>query len=333
MPEKMTHWERVRAALEGGPVDRPPVSAWRHFFGQETSAQKLADAMLGFQRRFDWDFMKVNPRASYHTEDWGVSLTFSDSDACGHETVDWPVKNASDWETIRPLDIHQGVLGEHLQAMGIIADGLEGRVPFLVTVFTPLSIAAQLAGSEEAMMLHIRENPTQVHRALEVITETFTGFAAECLKLGAGGLFYATTKWATYDRLTDDQYAEFGRPYDLRLLEALPAAEFHVLHVCGSNNMLPALTDYPVAAFNWDTQDETNIWLKEGRKITGKAAIGGVAHQTVLLDGTPEDVAGEVSWTVDSMEGTGWMLGTGCTFPPEVPEQNLQALRNALGDR
>jgi uroporphyrinogen decarboxylase len=333
MPEKMTHWERVRAALEGGQVDRTPVSAWRHFFGQETSAQKLADAMLGFQRRFDWDFMKVNPRASYHTEDWGVSLTFSDSDARGHQTVDWPVKNASDWEAIRPLDIHQGVLGEHLQALSIIADGLKGRVPFLMTVFTPLSIAAQLAGSEEAMMGHIRENPTQVHRTLEVITETFTGFAAECLKLGAGGLFYATTKWATYDRLTDNQYAEFGRPYDLRLLEALPAAEFHVLHVCGSNNMLPALTDYPVAAFNWDTQDETNIWLKEGRKITGKAAIGGIAHQTVLLDGTPEDVAGEVSWTVDSMEGTRWMLGTGCTFPPEVPERNLQALRNALGDR
>lgn len=32
MPHNMTHWERVRAALEGAPVDRPPMSMWRHFY-------------------------------------------------------------------------------------------------------------------------------------------------------------------------------------------------------------------------------------------------------------------------------------------------------------
>ena len=71
MADQMTHWERVRGALQGQALDRPPLSMWRHFYRQETSAQGLADAMLGFQRRFDWDFMKVNPRASYHAEDWG----------------------------------------------------------------------------------------------------------------------------------------------------------------------------------------------------------------------------------------------------------------------
>ena len=66
MPDQMTHRERVRAALDGRPWDRPPVSMWRHYFEHERSAETLAEAMLGHQSRYDWDFMKFNPRASYH---------------------------------------------------------------------------------------------------------------------------------------------------------------------------------------------------------------------------------------------------------------------------
>ena len=244
--------------------------------------------------------------------------------------MDWPIKSASDWETIRPLDPHRGVLSEQLDALQMIAKGLDGGTPFVMTVFTPLSIAAQLAGSEIAMIGYLREHPAEVHRALDAITDTFSVFAEECLKAGASGLFFATTRWGTYDRLTQVEYAEFGELYDLRLLSALPESDFHVLHVCGSNNMLPALADYPVTAFNWDTQDETNVWLKEGGKITGKAVIGGISHRTLLLNGSAEEVAGEAIWTRDAMDGTRWMLGPGCTIAPEVPGENLRALRDAF---
>jgi uroporphyrinogen decarboxylase len=327
----MTHWERVRAALRGEAVDRPPISLWRHFFREETSVAGLVDAMVGFQRKFDWDFVKVNPRASFHSEDWGVGLRFSGNDTDAPETVDWPVKDAADWTAIGRRDVRGGVLGEHLEALGRIVKGLDGDVPVLMTVFTPLSIAAQLAGSDEAMARHLRESPAEVHRALEAITETFTGFAQECLGIGTSGLFYATTRWGTYDRLTDAEYAEFGRPYDLRLLEVLPEAELNVLHVCQSNNMLAALADYPVAAFNWDSQDETNVSLGDGQSIVGRPAIGGISHRSVLAEGSPEEVVAEARRTMESMAGTRWMLGSGCTFPPDVPEANLRALRDAVG--
>ena len=332
MTDQMDHRERVSAALSGEDVDRPPVSMWRHFYGQETSATGLAEAMLGFQRAFDWDFMKVNPRASYHSEDWGVELRFSGSDDRGHEVVDWPVRTASDWDGIEPLNPQQGALGQQLEALGLISEGLQGGVPFLMTVFTPLSVASQLAGSDDALSAHLQENPDRVHRALEAITETFSRFSERCLELGASGLFFATTGWGTYDRLTEEEYAEFGRPYDLRLLEAHPA-EFHVLHVCGSNSMLLSLVDYPVAAFNWDTQDETNVWLKEGGKVAKKTVIGGVSHRSLLPDGSPDEVASEVRWTVDAMADNNWMLGPGCTFGPNVPEANLRALGQAVREK
>ena len=45
--------------------------------------------------------MKVNPRASYHMEDWGLR----------------PVREPDDWLKLEVLDPEQGVLGEHLQAL------------------------------------------------------------------------------------------------------------------------------------------------------------------------------------------------------------------------
>ena len=238
-----------------------------------------------------------------------------------------PVSTASDWESVRPLDIGRGVLGQQLEALRLISGALVEGVPFVMTVFTPLSIAAQMVQSRDAMLGYLLEHPAKVHRALEAITETFSEFSTECLSIGAAGLFFATTGWGTYDALTDEQYAEFGCPYDLRVLERVKEAEFNVLHVCGSNNMLLALADYPVAAVNWDAGDETNVWLKEGEKVTGKAAIGGISQ---IPDLSPEDVTREARWTLDTMDGTHWMLGPGCTVSPDMPEATLRALRNAF---
>ncbi len=329
MADRMTHWDRVRAALSGAAVDRPPVSMWRHFFGQENSAADLAGAMLAFQREYDWDFMKVNPRATYHNEDWGVDVRFSDSDAVDSVIVDRPVKRPEDWDAIEPLDVGRGVLGEHLESLRLIANVLDGEVPFLMTIFSPLSIVGRLTESEDAMTEHLKRDPAKAHRVLDIVTETYTRFATECLSIGASGIFFATTRWGSYDRMTDEQYAEFGRPYDLRLLEALPEAEFNVLHVCGSNNMLSTLSDYPVAALNWDTQDGTNVWLDEGERSADIPVIGGISHKDALVNGSPADVEREVARVRRDMSDSRWMLGPGCTYSHEAPEANIRSLSPA----
>ncbi|HLB12035.1 MAG TPA: uroporphyrinogen decarboxylase family protein [Dehalococcoidia bacterium] len=327
MAEAMSKRERVMAALHHQEVDRPPVSMWRHFYEMETSPGGLSEAMLGFQRRFQWDFMKVNPRASYHCEDWGVRLAYTKGPDQSPATADWPVKRPSDWRKVEPLDIRQGALGDHLKALDLIRKGLKKDVPFVMTVFTPLSIAGGLTESPEAMLRFMTQSPEAVHQALKVITDTFIRFGRECLEMGADGLFYATTAWATYDRLTDAQYNEFGRPYDLKLLAALPPASFHILHVCRGSNMLTPLAGYPVQAFNWDAAHPANSPLSRGRELLGKTVIGGVDHQGVLLKGTPSEVMAHVNTLREQMPGTGWMMGPGCTFSPEVPEANLAALR------
>ena len=329
MAAQATHWERVRAALKGDGVDRPPVSMWRHFFGQETSAEGLATAMVAFQRRFDWDFMKVNPRASYHGEGWGLRVRY-DGEAAP-QAVETPVRQPDDWLALEVLDLDSGVLAEQLYALELIGRELRGEVPFLMTVFTPLSVAARLAPSEELFLQHLREHTDKVQHALEVVTETFTRFSKACLERGASGLFYATTGWATTQRMTVEEYQLFARPYDLKLLEGLPEAEFHLLHVCQNHNMLHALKDYPVHAFNWDARGEGNSSLAEGKALVeGCAIIGGVAHRSAILQATPQTLEAEVRGMLLAIGKKGWMLGTGCTFPPHTPEANIRAVRQSV---
>ena len=63
--------ERVRAALAGEPVDRPPAAWWGHTYRDEWSPASLARVTVERQRRFGWDFVKLQPRATCFAEAFG----------------------------------------------------------------------------------------------------------------------------------------------------------------------------------------------------------------------------------------------------------------------
>jgi uroporphyrinogen decarboxylase len=327
--DQMHKRERVRAALQGKPVDRPPISFWRHFFEKETSAAGLAEAMLGFQHTYDWDFMKVNPRACYHAEPWGCRFQFSGQSHIDPKLLEAAIKTPDDWRQIKPLSPTIGAFAEQLEALRLIKEGLQGEVPFVETIFTPLSVAGRLVGSDDVMCEHLRQYPERVHEALEAITITFERFARACLDVGVDGLFYATTGWATYDRLTDAEYEEFGRPYDVRVLKAVEGAPFNILHVCRSHNMLWKLMDYPAHAVNWATADSTNPQIGEVWQRSHRPVIGGVDHVGTLRQGTPEAVAAEVLGAVGQTR-VGLLIGPGCSISPQTPAANLRAARATI---
>src|SRR6267378_732426 len=197
----MTRRERIRKTIQGEPTERHPMSFWRHFYDREGSAKDLAEAMLEFQRKYDWDFMKVNPRASYHVEDWGIKTERPGKGPLDKpKVVQSPVREPADWEKIRPLDPTKGTLGEMLDA--------EER------------IAAEIHGE-------------RVHGALRSITDTFIAFVRETMQRGASGIFFATTDYANPTRIDKALLEEFGRPYDLRVLEEAKQGLLNTIHVCG----------------------------------------------------------------------------------------------------
>jgi uroporphyrinogen decarboxylase len=304
---------------------------WRHYFDREQAAEPLAEAMLHHQRTYDWDFMKFNPRASYHAEPWGLRVKYTGNRPPG--IVSAPVSSPGDWLKVDRLTLDHPVFQEQLRAIQLVSQGLAGRIVFLATVFTPLSIASRLAPSEDVFMRHLRENTAQVDTAIEAITETFTAFANAAIERGAGGLFYATTAFASTKRMSVEEYRRYARPWDLKLIEAVRAPDFHMLHVCRDNNMLNEFRNYPVDAFNWDAHAPGNMGLGEGRAaFGGSCVVGGIAQKEGLLGATPQQMRGEVIGLRTAMGGRGWMIGSSCTYSPEVDDALVRAVRKTVDE-
>jgi uroporphyrinogen decarboxylase len=328
MPEQ-TSRERVLAAVRGDPVDHAPAGFWGHDFLRERSAEGLAAAMAESVRTYGYDFLKVNPRATYYAEAWGCRYRASDDALRGPEPIAWVLSDAADLEKLRPVDGASGAFAEQLEAFRMIRGEL-GDLPLVQTVFSPLSVVGRLANDRAPVLRWMSEAPDALHAALAAVTETLAAYSRACLDAGADGVFFATTEWATHDVLTLDQYNVFGRPYDLRVIEAVTGAPVNVLHVCRPNNMLAELLDYPVDVFNWAMHAPGNLSLADVLPRTNKAVMGGVDERHALLRGSPADVRAQVREALDQTGGRRFLLAPGCSIAPNTPPENIRAAMTQL---
>jgi uroporphyrinogen decarboxylase len=99
----ITKRERVNAALAGGPVDRTPISLWRHFPDIDLDPTALAEALVAFHRRYDLDFIKVMPNGVYCVEDWGCETAYQGGSIGAWTCVRHAVRRIEDWGSLRPL--------------------------------------------------------------------------------------------------------------------------------------------------------------------------------------------------------------------------------------
>lgn len=322
----MTNRERVYAAIDGKPVDRPPVALWRHFPQDDQRAEGLAQAHVAFQRAFDWDFLKVTPASGYYGDDWGLRAGYKPNrDGTRHYT-DRPIKKETDWPKLKRIDVTTGAYSRELKALRLIRKALPDDV-ILATIFSPLTIARTLAG-ETALLRYLRDSIDETHEGLDIITEVTTQFASECLAAGADGLFFAT-QCASTAYMTIEEYEEFARPYDLRVLDAARSDEIVLLHVHGERIMFEQLTDYPVQIINWHDR-KTPPTLKEARAQFSGTLAGGVDAMDTIGKGTAVQITAEAKDAIAQAGKNKFILSAGCVIPIDAPEANIRAVRQAV---
>ncbi len=323
---RMSKWERLEATIAGEDVDRPAVSLWRHFPGDDQRAEELARSTLDFQRTYDFDFIKCMPSSNYCLLDWGCESRY-----LGHEegVRAWGrrvIQRPEDWTSLPILDVRKGMLGESLRALSLIGRAVGREVPFIQTIFSPLAQAKNLAG--ERLLADLRQHPDAVRSGLETITETTVRYIEAARATGIAGIFLAL-QHATYDLLSEAEYREFGRPYDLRLLEVAQGLPFNVLHLHGSNVMFDLVADYPVQVLNWHDR-ETSPSLREALARFPGALLGGLHRLETMVQGTPEEVRTEAWEALEQTAGRRIILGTGCVLFLTTPLGNIRAAREAV---
>jgi len=176
--------------------------------------------------------------------------------------------------------------------------------------------------------VHLRRYPDAIRAGLEAITETTVRFVTAAREIGIAGVFYAV-QHAQYGLFSEEEYVTFGRPYDLRVLEAARGLWLNVLHLHGSDVMFDLLADYPVQVINWHDR-ETGPTLAEAQRRFRGAVCGGLQRWDVVVRGTPGQVREQAADAIAQTEGRRFILGTGCVAPVVAPAVNMRAAREAV---
>jgi uroporphyrinogen decarboxylase len=315
--------ERVLAALHGEPVDRLPVTLWRHFHRQDQTSEGLARATLGFARRYDLDLVKVTPSGLYAIEDWGASISQSGDDDTPPRLKKPVIEAPEGWRRLAGLAVEQGALGRGLQAVRAICAGLgrDDPPPLLMTIFSPLTLAYKLAG--DVMLQHLHERPADLHFGLATIAETVARYSLAALAAGADGIFFAT-QLARPSLLSADEYRAFGERYDRIVLEYLaPQTKLIILHLHGKDIFFDLADRYPVIAVSWHDR-EAPPSLRAAQEQTSKALMAGL-ERDLLANGSPEEVTEQVRDAQRQTGGQRFVLSSNCVLHPATPDANLQA--------
>jgi uroporphyrinogen decarboxylase len=332
----MTARERIFAAIRGEPVDRVPFSFWRHFYPDEAEAGSLADVTVAFTQQHGLDLIKFNSRADYHAEPWGTRYEYAGP--ADPRLVSLAVTRADDWARVGRRGLEEPAFRDLIDGLRRVRAALPD-VPLVATIFTPLGILGRLT-SPPQLLADLREHPDAVIPALEAVTETFHDVAAACAEI-SDGIFLATTAvawwpaaWgtaaATHPHLTEAEYARFGTPYDLRVLEGAAGASLNVLHVCGEQAPVIALGErYPVAAVSWSVHARDHPPLDAFlAAVPDKAAIGGISNPAF------NDAAQGRKDAADGMRRTAgrrWIAAGDCTIPVTSDPRAIDAVGRALG--
>ncbi len=340
----MRNWsrrERMWAIANGEPADRPPVSAWRHFPGQEDNATSLARAMLEFQDKYDWDYMKVNPRAVYYHEAWGNEYDYSRYNDVLPTRVKHRIHDSQDLHTLQELPGTAGPFGEQLESLRLIKSRTPKDLPIFQTIFTPIGVLANLCGLRSlgryreapregsALIKMLAEDREGVHAALRAIATTLASYAAAVLETGVDGIFYAALGMARTGYFTRDEWDEFVKPYDLVVLEALKPG-LMMLHTCGINGNPEWFVDYPIHILHWAESATGNPSLRDSTAWIGRKVPMGGVDERFFGTGAVAGIAAKAREAVSAMSGRPFILAPDCSVSIHSQEDELRAFRAAV---
>jgi uroporphyrinogen decarboxylase len=324
----MSKRERLEKTIAGEETDRVPIALWRHWPGDDQRPIDLAEATVAFQRRWDFDFVKVSPSSSYCITDYGVQDKWVGHIEGTREYVRRAVTRSLDWTDLRVLDPSKGALGRQLETLRLLNDAFGTETPFIMTIFSPLAQAKNIAG-RELLIEHMRTSPDRVKTGLNTITESTLRFIEAIRRSGVAGIFYAI-QHASFSVMSQAEYETFGRPYDLRILEALPDDWWlNTAHLHGTAPMFDLIADYPVQILNWHDR-EAEPDLANGKLKFKGAVSGGIGRMDPMHTGTPVEVRAQARKAIEETGARRLVLSTGCVIMTTTPQSNIRAARETV---
>ena len=339
----VTSFERIMAAMMFQEADRVPavplvLGVSRRVLGvsfQEWSLNPeiAARAFLQTQELFGYDALFAAQDLSVEAADFGAKMVYPLEDVA-HPDYDSPlIKEIEDYTQLKPFDPQAGPrMSGILKMIEILLNTRGDRVPVLGFSNGPLCTLSMLRSSEK-LFRDCMKHPREIHAALEVITQVLVDYVRIQCQKGVPAVCIDVL-YGARSTLSKKMWIEFEVPYAKRICDEIRKNGRAVaLHNCGTGPYFDAMIEYlsPQAiSYHYLPDDcKSNRELKEkyGQKVT---LIGHINCPNTLFFGKPGDVEGECQSLIqDLAPGGGFVLASGCEFPPNASLLNAKAIMEA----
>lgn len=344
MVKAYSHRERFNAVLKGEILDRPPVTAYRHFPELEAEPKSFADSMLSFQREFDFDLLKVHPSAVYLQEIWGETYDYSD-----YITDVFPRRLYREIDQLEKFHLfdkkagNSGVMSKILHSIDKIKKGLKEDTPVVHTLFTPIDILTLAldvvpiarrveANREDNILIKYMSIEKEIlHEALEAISSTFLDYIYHAMDAGIDALFYSGMGYSRENYYSYGEWEEFIKQYDLKILQPLQDAGLPIIfHACGMQSNPQRFVDYPINVLHWDQKEGLNPPLEGAEEWLGKIIPMGGIDEDLFEKGDSKSIEKAAFRTLRANKNKPYIFSPGCSVSIHTKSSNLKAFRSSV---
>lgn len=142
----MNSTERLKALLEGKPVDRMAATLWKHTTMVDRYQDDFFKKTVQIHDENDWDLIKICHNGFYFIEDMGCEIEWPSNEIDMPRMIHFAINDPFDWKRLKSLSVKKGAWKREIEFTKRLADHYQGTVPILGTVFSPLTTAGEMTG-------------------------------------------------------------------------------------------------------------------------------------------------------------------------------------------
>ncbi|MGD2079532.1 MAG: uroporphyrinogen decarboxylase family protein [Nitrospirota bacterium] len=343
--EQMTSLERVGTALQFKEPDRVPAAPlvcgathrvagitygeWSRGDNVEAMVRGHVDSlkMLGY------DGVVALVDLSVEAHDFGCEVIFPEFDTA-HPNYDDPfIKGPEDYKKIERINPRKT---KRMKSVIDMIAGLSkeiGKTHAIVGfVYGSLGTLSMMRGPENFFM-DLVEHPDVVLPALQLMDEVLEEYAVAQVEAGAHSVCYDNL-YASQSILSKDLWEKVEGQGIKKVCDAIQNAGAIVsLHNCGNGIYFDMSQKWanPTAISHAYVADDVDSWEEHKAKWGDKiATIGWIPPGPVAMLGTEEEIEEECKAELEIFKkGGGYILATGCEFPPNSPLYNAKLIADA----
>lgn len=235
------------------------------------------------------------------------------------------IQRPEDWHKL-PL-FGKDFFQPQLEAVKGLVEAAKDEALVVVTLYSAFMCAGQ--ASNGLISEHLRQEPEQAKKGLEIAAESLLWFVRECIKLGVDG-FYASTQGGESARFEDKSiFLNYVKPFDLLLMQEIDrSCLFNILHVCDyaySYDDLAPFLDYPGHIVNCNPHvGDQELAGQEIADMFGRPFMGGLDRHGIIASGSETEVKREVTRVLSEAPDK-FFLAADCTLPSDVSWENIKA--------